>query len=118
MNDDFIRFKSKNSVIAQPCKSTFEICKFADTFLKFFDEKTISFEMTVLQILRKLHFENFYTSSDFKHNGEEHKYEFIKKIIRIYMNIKSVHCAKVTTLEVHDVPIRHDLKKMIHNAGQ
>lgn len=118
MNDDFIRFKSKNSVIAQPCKSTFEICKFADTFLKFFNEKTISFEMAVLQILRKLPFESFYKSSDFKHNSEEHKYEFIKNIIRIYMNMKSVHCAKVTTLKVHDVPIRHDLKKMIHNAGQ
>lgn len=118
MADDCIRFKSRNSVIAQPCKSTFEICKFADTSLKFFNEKTISFDMAVLQILRKIPFENLFTSSDFKHDGEDHKYQFIKNIIKIYMSMKSVHFAKVTTLKVHEVPIRHDLKKMVHFAGQ
>lgn len=119
MDDNFIRFKARTSNIAQPCKSSFEICKFADTFLKFFEEKTISFDAVILQILRKIPFDNLFMSTDFENHGVKgHKYHFIKKIVEIYMNMKSVYCAKMTTLKVHDDPIRHNMTKMIQRAGQ
>lgn len=123
MNDSFIRFKTKTINIMQPCKSTFAICKFVDTFLKYFQDNTnnntISYNMTLLQILQKIPFETLYTSSNFEsHASKNQKYEFIKRIIEIYLNMKSVNAAKTLTLKVHGEPIRHDLKKKIHFASQ
>lgn len=34
IQDSFIRYKSRNTNILQPCKSTFEICKLVDSYLK------------------------------------------------------------------------------------
>lgn len=119
LQDSFIRFKSKRSNIMQPCKSTFEICKFVDSFLKCFQEKTISFDAALLQILRKIPFETLYTSSNFESHAEMgHKYEFVKQIVKIYMDMKSVQSAHALTLKTHENPIRHNLKKMIQRAGQ
>lgn len=123
MEDRFIRFKSKDSDISQPCKSTFEICKFVDSFLSFFEGKSITFDAALLQILRKIKFESLFTSSDFDthaENGQKygHKYDFVKKIVQTYMNMKSVHSAKAITLSKHDEPIRHKFKKIIHELGQ
>lgn len=123
MEDRFIRFKSKDSNISQPCKSTFEICKFVGSFLSFFEGKTITFDAALLQILRKIKFESLFTSSDFDSHAENghkygHKYDFVKKIVQTYMNMKSVHSAKAVTLSKHDEPIRHKLKKIIHELGQ
>lgn len=41
IEDTFIRFKSRHTNIMQPCKSTFEICKYVDTYLKTYADKTI-----------------------------------------------------------------------------
>lgn len=121
MDDRFIRFKAGNSNITQPCKNTFEICKFIETFLKCYAERNISFDAALIGILRQIHFQSLYTSSNFDDHSDTdfgQRYEFVKQIVKMYMNQKSVHTAKTLTLKMHDEPIRHELKKMIHRAGQ
>lgn len=100
--------------------STFEICKFVDSYLKSYEgNTTVSFEAVLLQILRKIPFEKLYVSSNFDlHEGKfSHKYEFVKQVVRMYMNMKSVKSAKILKLKTHD-PIRHIYKKLVKRAGQ
>lgn len=119
LQDNFIRFKARNSNVSQPCRSTFEICKFVDVFLKFFEDKTISFNAVLMQILRKIDFSSLYPLTDFDSHAEiGHKYEFVKTIVKLYLNMKSVHTARCFTLKVQKEPIRHEYLKEIHRAGQ
>lgn len=119
LEDSFIRFKSKRSTIMQPCKSTFEICKFVDTFLKFSEGKAISFKASLLHILRKIPFDTLYPSSDFESHGTSgHKYDFVKQIITTYMDMKSIQTARALTLKMQKDPVRHQLTKIIQRAGQ
>lgn len=117
--DSFIRFKAQSSEISQPCKSTFEICKFVDSFLSFFETETISFDAALLKIVRNIKFETLFTSSDFDtHSDFGHKYEFVKTIVKTYMHMKSIHSAKMVTLKIHKEPVRHKFKKLIQELGQ
>lgn len=118
IEDSFIRFKYKTSDYMQPCKSTFEICKYVDTFLKFFEGTSISFNATIMHILRKIPFETLYPCSDFDAHEKGHKYEFVKQIISVYMHMKSIQTARAITLKAQENPIRHKLTKMIQREGQ
>lgn len=120
IEDSFFRFKARKTNMMQPCKSTFEICKYVDSFLKSCEGKTVSYQNVALKILRNLPFGTLYTMSDFeKHPGENgHKYELVKKVVEIYIHMKSVHIAKCFTLKSHDAPIRHHYKKVVIEHGQ
>lgn len=121
IEDSFIRFKARSTNIMQPCKSTFEVCKFVDKFVKMYDGKKASYQYIVMQILRKIPFENLFSSSNFENHPDEllsHKYDFIKKIVESYMNMKSVYAAKIFTLNSHDAPLRHKYKKIIQERGE
>lgn len=102
----------------QPCKSTFEICKYVDSFLKFFEGTSISFNAAIMHILRKIPFETLYPCSDFEAHEKGHKYEFVKQIITVYMHMKSIQTARAITLKAQENPIRHKLTKMIQREGQ
>lgn len=105
----------------QPCRSTYEICKFIDNFLKFYEDKTISFRGATLKILGALDFDSLYPNSDFLNHREPgfHKYDFVKQIVELYIKLKSVHIAKCITTKSHDeASIRHFYKKLIHQYGQ
>lgn len=119
IDDSFIRFKARSSNIMQPCRSTFEICKTVDDLIKSCEER--SYQAVVIEILMKLEFRTLYPSSNFENHAlskSHHKYEFVKKIIELYMNIKSVHIAKLYTLKIHDDPMRHTFRKLIHERGE
>lgn len=124
IEDSFIRFKSRNSNVLQPCKSTFEICKFVDSYLKAYEGKTIPYETVALQILRKISFDSLFVGSNFEnHQGNSdkltgHLYDFVKKIVNFYMRMKSVDVAKRLTLNIHDNPMRHTYKKLIQERGE
>lgn len=119
IEDSFIRFKARRTNMLQPCKSTFDICKFVDSFVDTCTGAT-SYKHVTMQILRNIPFESLYTSSSFSgHPGEKgHKYMFVKKIVEMYMDMKSAHVAKCFTLKTHDEPIRHQYKKLIQQRGQ
>lgn len=119
LEDSFIRFKARTTNVMQPCRSTFEICKFVDNYVKSCENRSASFQAVVIHILRRISFDTLYTSSDFeKHSGAGHKYEFVKKIVELYMHMKSMHLAKCFTLDVNDEPCRHHLHKIVHEKGQ
>lgn len=119
IEDSFIRFKARQSNIMQPCKSTFAICKFVNTYIKSCEERSSSYQEVVNTILRKIPFSTLYTSSDFEnHSSNGHKYELVKSIVQIYMHMKSVHNAKCYTLDMHKDPVRHSLRKLTHELGQ
>lgn len=119
LEDSFIRFKARSSNVLQPCRSKFEICKFVDSYVKSCEEKSTSYQSVLMEILRKISFESLYTASDFsKHAEKGHKYDFVKKIVELFMHMKSVHIAKGFTLKIHENPIRHTFRKLIHEQGQ
>lgn len=124
IEDSFIRFKSRNSNVLQPCKSTFEICKFVDSYLKRYEGKTVPYKTAVLQILRKISFDDLFVVSDFENHPSNsdritgHQYEFVKKIVDLYMRMKSVEIAKRLTLKIHDNPMRQTFKKLIQEKGE
>lgn len=119
IEDSFIRFKARNSNIIQPCKSTFDICKFIETFLKCCEGKSVPYNMTVLQILQNMDFDSLFARSNFDtHDERNHKYDLVKKITETYLNMRSVHVARCMTLKSHDEKVRHYFKKQTHLAGQ
>lgn len=120
MEDSFIRFKARRINITQPCKSTYDICRFIDSVLKQYEGKGTSFDAILMQVLRNLHFETLYTSTNFgTHSEKGHKYIFVKQIVETYMKLKSAHFAKCLTTKSHEQgPIRHHYKKLIHEYGQ
>lgn len=121
IDDSFIRFKARSSNMMQPCRSTFEICKTVDTFIKSCEKRASSYQAIVIETLRKLDFKTLYPSSTFENHDlpkYHHKYEFVKKIIELYMSMKSAHIAKLYTLQVHDNPMRHTYRKLIHEKGE
>lgn len=120
IEDSFIRFKARSSNVLQPCKSTYEVCRFVDTMVNTCDGKKVSYQSIVMQILRKIPFEQLFISSNFNdHSGDRgHKYDLIKKIVESYMHMKSVHAAKTFTLKHHDPSIRHKYKKLIQERGE
>lgn len=117
IEDSFIRFKARKSNIMQPCRSTFEICKFVDNYAKSCDPS--SYKSVVILILRNISFGSLFTSTDFeKHSERGHKYEFVKNIVELYMHMKSVHIAKCFTLDLHENPVRHNYRKLVQRKGQ
>lgn len=124
IEDSFIRFKSRNSNILQPCKSTFEVCKYVDSYLKAFEGKAIPYGTVALQILRKISFDALFVQSTFEnHPGSSdrlagHRYELVKSIVDLYMRMKSVVAARKLTLKMHENPMRHTYRKLIHFEGE
>lgn len=121
MEDSFIRFKARKTNITQPCKSTYDICKFVDTCLKQCEGKSITFQGVAMQVLRNIPFDTLYTSTDFGSHSQKdsHQYTFVKQIIEIYMKLKSVHLAKCMTTKSHsEEAIRHKYRKLIQEMGQ
>lgn len=121
--DMFISFKTNKTGATQPCKSTFEICKFVDVLLKANEMKAINYRSVLFEILRKIPFDKLYTSTSFEtHLGDKsqnHKYNFVKTIVQLYMDMKSVYLARCYTLKTHDEPIvRQNFRKIIHRKGQ
>lgn len=120
LEDSFIRFKARRTNITQPCKSTYDICRFIDLVLKQYESIGTSFGAIAMQVLRNLPFETLYTSTNFDtHSKDGHKYTFVKQIVELYMKLKSANLAKCLTTKSHEQgPIRHRYKKLIHEAGQ
>lgn len=85
IEDSFIRFKARKTNMMQPCKSTFEICKHVDTYVKSCERKSANYQTVAMKILQNLPFETLYANSDFqKHPGEHgrnHQYELVKKVV-------------------------------------
>lgn len=99
---------------ASPCRSTYDICRKADHFLKLqlFKDKFNPFVMCGA-ILFELDIERLYSKSDFIHHAD-HKLFMIKFIIQEYVRMKGTYLAKKTSNELISERIRRKFRKLIH----
>lgn len=107
--------------ITQPCKSTYDICKFVDNYVKQSEGQTIPFGAVTMQVMRHIRFDTLYSSTNFDgHSGQDsHKYTFVKQVVEMYMKLKSVQLARIMTAKSHtEQSLRHHYRKLIQEAGQ
>lgn len=120
IQDRFIEFKRRTENKQQPCKSTVQICKLTESFLKGTNDQD-KYESTVLKIMRSLPLDMLYPLSNFdsdEHSELNHKYNFIKCVVQVYLDFKSIDIAKGINSDAHFELIRSDLRKRIHFEGQ
>lgn len=102
----------------KPCKSTFEICKIADKFLKLrLLSDSIDFTLIYAGISSYLDLSNLYPETDFSHDFD-HKLFFVKTIVNVYVQIRGTSLAKSITFNTHQSSIRTKMRKLVHFSGQ
>lgn len=112
---------SKSALI--PCKSTYEICKKVNDYLKLIDhsnsdhERDVNFDVIYLTVFQNLCIERLFEKSDFS-NHPDHKFFLVKKIANEYIRIKLNYVAKTLTLTAQGKSLRNKLRKWIHFTGQ
>lgn len=110
---------SKSALV--PCKSTYEICKKVNDYLKLIEhlnpEKNINFNAIYLTVFQHLNIERLFEKSDFSDHAD-HKFFFVKKIVNEYIRIKLNYIAKSRTLIAQGKSLRTRLHKWIHFTGQ
>lgn len=101
------------------CKSTFEICKNADYFLKFQILKG-QFEVQLIfnAIFSGLNMDNLFMNTKFEDAHKTHKVEFIQKIVCEYVRIKGTYIAKTVTFNERSADLRRKLTRMVINYNQ
>lgn len=130
-NDSFLKKKGQSKHISQPCSSTVEIVMASSTIMKNLQSVThIHFNIMLNAILSCLDIDLLYDRSNFNDHENhdvqsnsleslEHKDQFIRKILREYLHIKSRKiCNRVTAEEHKAGNIRKRNTKNIIFAGQ
>lgn len=82
------------------------------------NELGISFGVASETIFRSLKMDELYSQSNFEHDQQNHKEEFVRKIIDTYLTIKSQHIGKRIADEERGAFIRSRLKNRTHFVGQ
>lgn len=101
-----------------PCKSTFDICKRADKFLRMeILKNNVNFNIILQATFEGIDFENVFVETDFSHEIQ-HKVFLIQDIVKQYVHIKSTWLAKKTTMDIHAEKVRRNYLKLIHVRGQ
>lgn len=97
-----------------PCRSTYDICKQADHFLKLQLFKD-NFRANVMcdAIMSNLNIERLYSESDFIIHPD-HKLFLIKYIIQEHIRMKGVYFAKKISSELIAERVRRKFRKLIH----
>lgn len=118
INDEFLEKTNKEN--SQPCKSTLEIIIFSEAIMKNIPSngQGISFDVARETIYKNLKIEELYAQSNFEHNQMNHKVEFVRRIIKTYLTMKSQHIGKRIADEERGAFIRSRLKNQTHFAGQ
>lgn len=113
-DNDKMHAAYSSSMYSVPCRSTYDICKKADEFLKvqLFKE---SFKPHVMccAIISNLNVEYLYAKSNFIQHPD-HKLFLIKFIIQEYIRMKGVYLAKKISSELIVERVRRKFRKLIH----
>lgn len=116
-DDKFIQYKSENSNVLPPCKSTFELIRKAEDSLIIYETQNVSMPSMLLHIMQNINIDQFYGGSafDVDHN---HKRDFIELILNSYLDIKSTQVCQVITTHSQSTRKRHHNLKEVHRLGQ
>lgn len=119
-NSKIIDFGVNNS-FRLPCRSTFNICKQADQFLKLCDirksKQKYDIKVIYCLIFRSIDFNALYVDSRFDCDIN-HKYQFVKFIVKEYMDYKFAYLAREVTLDQYNTIFRQQFNKLVLSAGQ
>lgn len=110
-NDKVHNAFQSNCITRRACRSTFEICRTADYFLKLEILKG-QFESDLLfhVIFSSLSLENLYVDSAFEHT--DHKIQLVQKILCEYIRIKCHHICRTVALDGKSELIRRKLMRL------
>lgn len=104
-----------------PCRSTVDICRHAEKFIKLYDfrKSKVDYDFKVIYclIFRSLDFSNLYSDSKFECDFN-HKYVFVKCVVEQYVAIKAAYISKRITLDQYKIICRQQLTKLILHRGQ
>lgn len=106
----------------RPCKSTFQLCKLADTAIKATSQcnSQANFKQRIyLYVLGNINLSSLYPLYNFdEDHDEDHKNYIVKHIVDEYTRIKCTHNAKMKTINMHPKYYRSLNTKSIHFLGQ
>lgn len=119
IEDDLLSLKMKSSKLQPLSKNTFDICMATETLMKKFAYEPINYKTIPNEVLRILHFNDLFISSNFeKHDKLDHKETLVNLIIKMYIKKRQTYISKCNTLEMRAVFLRSKLKKVVHFNGQ
>lgn len=124
LNDDFITMKMAKDSLEKPCRSTVDIIKATNKILSHLEDQpeiAQMYDRTLKTIMFYLCTEELYTQTDFNMHPQrkcEHREDFISKIVREYMKMKSCKIGSRISEQEKGTYIRHNYKKRIQEAGQ
>lgn len=118
INDEFLAMKDGGNL--QPCRSTHRIVISSEAVLKIAssNEQRINFDQAKKTILNIFIMDELYSTSNFEHNQQDHKEDFVQRIVKTYLTLKSQNIGKRIADEERGAFIRSRLKARTHNAGQ
>lgn len=99
------------------CRSTFEICKVVEKFMKLELLRETNFQTLKLAIYNEIDIDNTFSAIDISHDPN-HKLFLIRFVIDACINIKGTQIAKEATLDEHRKSFRKRFRKLIHFYGQ
>lgn len=121
INDSLLAMKNDNQNQAiQPCLSAIEIIIFSNAVLKITASsvRKKNNESACKLIRDNLNFEGLNNSSDFAHQNENHKIDFIAQVVKMFLTLESQCTSKRITQEEAGLAIRNRMNALIHLAGQ
>lgn len=119
IDDEFVTMKMKTKQLPQISKSVREICYVAEKVMQKLEYNPEQYKQISDDVLKILHIDNLFVYSDFNtHSQDDHKESLINLIIQMYVKKRQDYISRCNTLDVHDVLLRSQLKKVIHFKGQ
>lgn len=121
INDSLLAMKYDNQDQAkQPCLSTVEIVIFSNAVLKITasNGRNKNINSACKNICDNMNFDSMYNSSDFVHQDENHKRDFIAQVVKTFLTLKSQYASRRITQEEAGVAIRNRMTAQVHLAGQ
>lgn len=132
ISDDFISRKlltRGTDVQSQPCKSTVEIIKVINKIHELLPDRGYNVRSIITTTLQHLDYESLFNGTKFDDHIDpemeenhdslfSHKENFIKNIVKNYINMKAHNIFGKISDEERGVYVRHNNKKNTHFSGQ
>lgn len=108
--------QTKNSQM--PCKSTVQICRIANDYLKRHAFK-IEFKYNRLlnEVLNEVLQINLYEETDFKHEPQ-HKSDLVRFVVEEFFRYRATYIARKITLNEKQKMLRRKNRKLVHFLGE
>lgn len=119
MDSEKIIDRYANIINGTPCRSTYQLCKFADMALQVYINKGERMKLRIyLDVMNNICCDDLFPNFYDPEHDIGHKPFLLKHIVDEYVNKKCAYVAKQLTLSLQKRYIRHNNRKRIHEAHQ